>query len=303
VKRGYTVRVVDRLSFGGTSLLGVVGEDRFELIRGDLREAGIIESALKDVDAVVHLAAVVGDPACAKQPSEAEEINWHASQRLFEVAINSIAVSHFIFASTCSNYGKMGDLDFVTETSTLAPVSLYAHLKVRFEDYIMKSPKKPGCAVTALRFATAYGYSQRMRFDLTVNEFVREIVMGRELTVFGEQFWRPYCHVQDIAGAVLKTLECDSSLIDHEVFNVGSTKENYTKAMLVDIMRTLVPEPKIKFIHKTEDPRDYKVDFSKIRNRIGFEPTLIVPDGVRQIQRVLISGVLEDPFDKRYSNS
>lgn len=125
-----------------------------------------------------------------------------------------MGVKHFVFAPICSSYGKMANSnDCIDEEGDLNPVSLYAKLKVQFEKYLLGSELQ-GMAAAALRFSTAYGPSPRMRFDLTVNEFVKEVVLGRELVVFGEQFWRPYCHTEDLANACLRVLEADKNVVD-----------------------------------------------------------------------------------------
>ncbi|RMH74227.1 MAG: SDR family NAD-dependent epimerase/dehydratase, partial [Gemmatimonadetes bacterium] len=191
--KGYYVRGLDRLMFGGESLVSIYNHPQFEFMKGDIRNENDCRQAISDMDAVVHLAAIVGDPACAKEPDLARETNWVASKLLFDLCETSNHIQRFIFASTCSNYGKMESDGYVTEESPLCPVSLYAELKVKFEKYILKSQTRPDFIPTSLRFSTAYGLSSRIRFDLTVNEFVRELTMGRELLIFGEQFWRPYC--------------------------------------------------------------------------------------------------------------
>jgi nucleoside-diphosphate-sugar epimerase len=257
---------------------------------------------LIDVDAVVHLAAIVGDPACAKEPSIAEETNWTASKMLFDLSRNFNNVKKFVFASTCSNYGKMNGDGFLNENSPLNPVSLYAELKVKFENYLLESKTREDFIPTALRFATVYGLSPRIRFDLTVNEFIREVALGRELVIFGEQFWRPYCHVNDLARACILVLESEKAKVDHKVFGVGSTEENYQKKMIAEEILKIIPSASVKYVQKNEDPRDYRVNFSKIENELGFKITKTVPDGLAEIYSVLENQLLPDPFSKYYSN-
>lgn len=283
--------------------MSLASHPEFEFIKGDIRDIDLLKQAVSGVDAVVHLAAIVGDPACAKQPGLAEEINWKASVELYDLCCKSDNIERFIFASTCSNYGKMKDVDFVTENSTLSPVSLYAKLKVQFEKYITESQSRPEFVPTALRFATVYGFSPRMRFDLTVNEFTRDLVAGRKLVVFGEQFWRPYCHVYDLANSCVKVLESPTEKVIRNVFNVGNTNENYTKLMVVELIKKYIPDAEIEYIEKLEDPRDYRVNFSKIETEIGFKTTRIVEEGIREIIKVLKSGIISDPYNERYSNS
>ena len=303
LENGYMVRALDNLNFGGESLIPVYNHPEFEFVKGDVRDARRLETALIDVDAVVHLAAIVGDPACAKQPELAREINWEASRVLFDLASAAAGVERFIFASTCSNYGKMEGDGFVNEDSPLTPVSLYAKLKVEFEQYLMGSDISETFVPTALRFSTVYGLSPRTRFDLTVNEFARDVALGRELEIFGEQFWRPYCHVDDLARACIFTLKGEAAKVRQNVFGVGDTDENYQKKMLAEELWKIDPDAKIRFVHKDEDPRDYRVDFSKIREQLGFNITKRVPNGLREIYDVVSEGIISDPDADIYRNT
>jgi nucleoside-diphosphate-sugar epimerase len=303
LEAGYRVRGLDALFFGGDSLLGVCAHPGFEFRRADVRDADAVAAALEGVDAVVHLAAIVGDPACARQPELARQINEEASLALFDRCRASAGVRRFIFASTCSTYGRMEAGQFVDETSALNPISLYAELKVRFERHILETDGRADFAPTALRFATVYGLSPRPRFDLTVNEFTREVTLGRRLEIHGEQFWRPYCHVEDLARACRLALESDPARVRRQVFNVGDTSENYQKRMLAEELRALVPGARIEFVEKQEDPRDYRVDFSRIRGQLGFEITRRVPQGIREVHAALVSGILSDPDSPRYRNT
>lgn len=302
VDEGYSVRGFDNLSFGGESLIGVYNRPRFEFVKGDVRSAADMAAAVEGVQAVVHLAAIVGDPACAQQPDVAREVNWDASRALFDLCCATGTVQRFIFASTCSNYGKMLGDGFVDEQSPLKPVSLYAELKVQFERHLLESEVREDFIPIALRFATAYGLSPRVRFDLTVNEFAREVALGRELEIFGEQFWRPYCHVDDLARACVLALNSPAEKIRRNVFGVGNTSENYQKAMLAEELRRVDPEARIRFVTRTEDPRDYRVDFSKIKNELGFDISKKVPDGIREIYGIVKAGIISNPYSKTYHN-
>ena len=159
-----------------------------------------------------------------------------------------------------------------------------------------------GLAATALRFATVYGLSPRPRFDLTVNEFVREVTLGRKLQIFGEQFWRPYCHVEDLARSCELVLSSSADQVGRRVFGVGHTDENYQKQMLAEEIIAQIPDADIEYVHKDEDPRDYRVDFSRIRDELGFGITKRVPDGIREIHAALRAGIFTDPDDARYRN-
>jgi nucleoside-diphosphate-sugar epimerase len=304
VSQGKDVICLDRLDFGGESLLTVMDQPNFKLIQGDLCEAGLIEKILaqEKPQAVIHLAAVVGDPACKREPERAQKTNLEASKRLLD-ASSAAGVQRFIFASTCSNYGKMDDpAALLNEQAPLAPISLYAETKVAVEKHILESmDRKPGFTPTILRFATVYGLSPRMRFDLTVNEFTRDLALGRSLDIFGEQFWRPYCHVADFSVAMEMILDCDPGTVAWQVFNVGDSDENYTKKMLIEAIQAETGSDKVSYVEKNDDPRDYRVDFSKI-SKLGFKVTKKVPDGIREISNAVKAGVFSNPDDARYAN-
>ncbi|MDQ1299284.1 MAG: hypothetical protein QG558_1823 [Campylobacterota bacterium] len=300
--KGYFVRVLDNLSFGGEAIVELLNNENFDFVKGDIRKRKDLEIAMKGIEYVAHLASIVGDPACAVNPELTKDINLNGAKLTYQVA-NEMGIKKFVFASTCSNYGKMEDANaFVNEESELKPVSLYAETKVEFEQYLLSQDKKNVAKPTCLRFSTVYGLSPRIRFDLTVNEFTKELAMGKELVVFGEQFWRPYCHVVDLSRAVIAVFEANDEAVAFNVYNVGDTSENYQKQMIVDEIVKQLPDAKIKFVTRNEDPRDYRVNFDKIKNELGFEITLRVPEGIAQTIKVIRDGFLNDPDDQKYKN-
>ena len=302
---GYSVTCVDNLMFGGESLLDIWHNKNFTFINCDINDSEKLDNVFSknNFDGVIHLAAIVGDPACKLYSDLANKTNWTSSKWLIEKS-KSARVSKFIFASTCSNYGKMDDPEaYVDENSRLAPVSLYAELKVKFEKYMLSQMKRiDGFSPTSLRFSTVYGLSPRMRFDLTVNEFTKDLALEKELVIFGEQFWRPYCHVKDFSNAFITVLKSPNEKVAYNVFNVGDTKENYTKQMLVNEIKKVLPKSKIKYVAKNEDARDYRVNCDKIQKELGFKISMTVPDGIREIKCVIEDNIIQDPEDQKYYN-
>ncbi len=298
---GREVRVLDSLLHGQEEIAAEQERAGVEVIRADIRDAEARRRALAGAEAVVHLAAIVGDPACALDPAVADEVNVQATRALVADA-NDAGVERLVFASTCSNYGRMADPNVpITEAGELRPVSLYAEQKVGMEQLILggsTDATKPTC----LRFATVYGVGRRMRFDLTVNEFTRELWADRELEVFGEQFWRPYIQVGDAARAVRTVLEAPIEKVAGTVFNAGRSGENYRKLDLVEEIHKQIDRGAVSYVHRDEDPRDYKVSFEKIRAELGFETLMTVPDGIAEVIAALDAGTFGDPFDARYKN-
>jgi len=270
---------------------------------GDVRDRSAVERAVEQVDAVVHLAAIVGDPACARDPEAARAINERASLQLIRSA-DTAGVSRFVFASTCSNYGRMADTSVLaSEEHELRPLSLYAETKVAVERELLEH-RASTMAATVLRFATLFGVAPRMRFDLTVNEFTLWLWSGRELEVFGEQFWRPYIHVRDAGRAVRTVLDAPTERVAGQVFNAGRSGENYRKLDLVEAIQAQMPgRGEVRYVRREEDPRDYKVSFEKIREVLGFQTEMTVPDGIAEIITSLEAGELPDAFDTRYRNT
>lgn len=302
---GYFVTCVDNLMFGGESLLSIWHHKKFKFYNCDINNTNKFDQIFSENNfyGVIHLAAIVGDPACKLYTDLAYKTNWTSSKWLIERSKNA-RVSKFIFASTCSNYGKMEDPEaYVDEDSRLAPISLYADLKVKFEKYMLNEMQKlDGFSPTSLRFSTVYGISPRMRFDLTLNEFTKELTLGRELIVFGEKFWRPYCHVKDFSNAFITVLNSSNEKVAYNVFNVGDTNENYTKQMLVNEIKKVLPDAKIKYIAKEDDPRDYKVNCDKIKKELGFKISMTVPDGIKEINHAIRENLIKDTENQKYYN-
>jgi nucleoside-diphosphate-sugar epimerase len=304
LESGRDVRVLDVLLHGQEGVAEDLEARGVELIRGDIRDPGARRKAVEGAEAVVHLAAIVGDPACARDPELSNDVNVEGSRALVQDA-RDLGVERLIFASTCSNYGRMADPTVpIDEGGELRPVSLYAEQKVGIEKALLDSGNGNGHGLhpTCLRFATVYGVGDRMRFDLTVNEFTRDLWADKHLEVFGERFWRPYIHVRDAARAVRTVLEAPEEKVAGTVFNAGHSDENYRKLDLVEIITGKLGKGDVEYVARDEDPRDYKVSFEKIRSQLGFEPVNRVPDGIDEIVGALEEQRFGDPYDGRYRN-
>jgi nucleoside-diphosphate-sugar epimerase len=301
VRAGHEVRALDVLLHGQEDVAARLDSLGVPVIRADIRDADARRRAVDGVDAVVHLAAIVGDPACARDPDLSNAVNVDGTRGLVADA-QAAGVERLIFASTCSNYGRMADPTIpIDETGELRPVSLYAEQKVAMERALLEGDHD-GLAATCLRFATVYGVGQRMRFDLTVNEFTRDLWAGRKLDVFGETFWRPYVHVRDAARAVALVLASPREKVAGSVFNAGHSDENYRKLDLVELIVGRLGRGDVEYVHRDEDPRDYKVSFERIRDELGFEPVHRVPSGIDELVGALEENRFGDPFSPRYSN-
>jgi nucleoside-diphosphate-sugar epimerase len=292
---GCRVRVLDRLLFDhGSALAGLFEQPGFEFLRGDLVEPADVERSLEGVTDVILLAALVGDPICRKYPDLARRVNDEGAKRLFD-ALAGRGIDRFVFTSTCSNYGLRETEEPATEESELAPLSLYAETKVEFERFVLAREPEWDLCPTLLRIATAYGLSPRMRFDLTISEFTRTLAIGQELVVYDADTWRPYCHVRDISAAIATVLSSPEEAVRGEVFNIGHDDGNFTKRMVVDaVQEHLGGSGSVRFTEGGQDPRNYRVSFDKVRERLGFEPQHTIPETVGTLIEAIRAGAFND---------
>ena len=288
------VTVLDNLMYDhGSTVAGLLDVPGFSFIRGDLCEVSALEEALKRATDVVLLAALVGDPMCKKYADMARRVNYEGTTRLIDTLAGR-NINKMVFLSTCSNYGLRPDDSLATEDSDLNPKSLYAETKVAVEQYILDNRSRFDFCPTVLRAATAYGASARMRFDLTISEFTRTLALGVPLLVYDENTWRPYCHVNDIADAIIRVLNAPTADVSGEIFNVGSTEENYTKKMIVDLIEGFIQGAQVEYKVGGFDPRNYRVCFDKITATLGFKHRHTVGRTVPN----LIKGVQAGLFDE-----
>ena len=297
VSLGYDVKVIDSLVFGNDGISSLINEKKIEFFNLDIRETEKISSIIQNIDCVIHLAAIVGEPLCKKIPDAAKQINEFATKNLVNICKNK-KVKRFIFASTCSNYGSSQNV--VNESSPVMPLSLYSECKVNSEKFILDQ-NNDIFETCILRFATAHGLSPRMRFDLLVQEFIRDAIVDKKISIFGADFWRPLVHVEDMADACISAIDASSQLISGQIYNVGNDKENYTKIKLAEIIKEFITDVEIEIIKSKKDPRNYKVSFEKIENSLNFEPKYTVRDSVIEILNDIQSGKI-DPRDSEFSN-
>jgi nucleoside-diphosphate-sugar epimerase len=308
LRLNYRVTILDSLLFGGESLVPFLHHPNFHFVKADVTEPRAVKDALKvnwqKPDAIIHLAAIVGFPACqAVGKQVAWKYNVEATKMVFEQAAD-IGVERFVFASTYSNYGLSPDGKPVTEESPLNPQSIYAETKIASEEFLL-SQKDASCAPLLFRFATLYGISPRTRFDLIVNQFVLEAFTKRELIIYQRGYSRSFVHIRDVARGVILGLEAEQSKIRGQVFNLGTDNGNYSKDDIVRLVLKRMPETIVEYKDLTfgGDMRDITVSFAKIRNVLGFDTTLDVDDGIRELLFALKTGIIPNPTDARYRNA
>lgn len=268
-------------------------------MRVDLRDVTV--EHLQGFDAVIHLAALSNDPLGALAPEITYDINHHASVRLARLA-KEAGVRRFLYASTCSVYGAAGE-DLVTETAPLRPLTPYAESKVRVEDDVAAIADDSFSPVF-LRNATAFGFSPRLRADIVLNNLVGHAVLTGDVRVLSDGTpWRPLVHVRDIARAFLVALEAPICKVHCAAYNVGTESNNLTVAEIAQSVVDVVPGAKLLITGETgADPRSYRVDFSAVRNTLGFDAEWTIPDGAAELYKEYISaGLTEHDFVKKFT--
>jgi nucleoside-diphosphate-sugar epimerase len=301
LKKGREVRVLDRLMYGPEPLAEFRHNPRFSLIEGDATDVAKLTSAIKDCSAVIHLAGLVGDPACAVNPEFTRHTNIITTRIAREVA-EAMGVHRFIFASSCSVYG-VSDRE-VCETDELHPVSLYAETKIDSERELLANVRDE-FFVTILRFATVFGHSRRPRFDLVGNLFAAQAVVDGLITVVGPNQWRPFIHVLDLARAIVMTIEADAQTVQSQIFNVGDRRLNMTILQLAERIRQVVSrdrEVEISVTENAQDRRNYAVSFEKIRRVLGFEAETLLDAGIEEVVAHFRNGGYEPYRTECYSN-
>jgi nucleoside-diphosphate-sugar epimerase len=308
LRSGNQVTVLDSLLYSGESLLGFLHDPNFHFAKADVTEPGAVRSSLRrdwpKPEIVVHLAAIVGFPACQAVGKQAAwKYNVEATKMVFEQAAGAGA-ERFVFASTYSNYGLSADGKPVTEKSPLNPQSLYAETKIAAEEYLL-AQKDSSCAPIVFRLATLYGISPRTRFDLIINQFVLDAYSNRELIIYQRGYSRSFLHVQDVVRGMSMGMEASEKKIRGQIFNLGTETGNYTKDEIVGLVVKRLPETVVTYKDLTfgGDMRDITVSFEKIKRELGFEATLTAEDGVREVVHALRTGLIRNPHDERYRNA
>ena len=303
IDSGYEVAVIDKLLFGGDHML-CYNRDQFSLHPYDIMDMpdGLLSSICSGADAVVHLAALVGFPACQQVgPSVSKRYNVDTTKKMFDIA-NAEGVERFVFASTYSNYGKSSDGKPVTEESPLNPQSIYAENKIESEELLLNA--NTDCKPLVLRLSTLFGASPRTRFDLIVNQFVLEALTHGKIIIYQKNYRRSFCHVYDVILCMHQAIaEWDLDSYD-DVWNVGSNQHNMSKEEVISLIKSKIPlEVEYKDLSFGGDMRDITVSFDKIISKHGFEPKISVMGGIREIKQIIQTGLVKNPFDDKYRNA
>ena len=275
IDEGHQVTVIDNYMYKQSSLSELVLNKKFKLEIGDVRDLELIKKHLVSNDIVIPLAAIVGAPACKKNPIEATSINKDSILNLFKFVSSNQLV---IMPTTNSAYGSGNENNYCDEESPLNPLSLYAKDKVLVEQELTQLNNW-----ISFRLATVFGLSPRMRLDLLVNNFVYRALIDKFIVLFEGHFKRNYIHVRDVANAFKFAID-NSGKMNNNIFNVGLTEANISKMELCNEICKFVPDFVIKEEEFTKDPdqRNYIVSNSKIEN-LGFETQINLENGLHEL--------------------
>jgi len=297
--KGYKVIVLDNLLYGSYGIKDI-SNDNFSHIDGSMENVSDIIETVKEADALVHLGAIVGDPASSIDPSKTLAINLHSTKIVADIC-KFYNINRMIFASTCSVYGKSAGGHGITEDAPMNPVSLYARTKIESET-ILLSMADGTFSPTILRFSTLFGLSERMRFDLVVNILCAKAFFDKKITIFGGQQFRPLLSTHDASRSIIAVLESKLEDVSSEIFNVGDTELNFRIIEIGKLIQERLPNAVLQITENDEDIRDYNVSFEKIKNKLDFSTELSLEQGIDQIIKSFSSGQYQDYQDKKYSN-
>jgi len=287
LEKGYEVRVLDNLLYGEKPIKEFLRDRKFELFRGDIRDMIAVIKALRQVDAVIHLASIVGDQAADLEPKTTIQINYMATRNLAELC--KLYEIKLLYSSSCSVYGNspkgIMDENIAIDhfnTNYPKPISLYGETKLKSEKAIQELMSD----YVILRLGTLFGLSNRMRFDLAINLFIAKAIKGEKIQVFGGNQYRPFLHVQDAADCFIQAIEDDW----HGIFNSA-----WDNLKIIDVIKTLQNHTPIDFeiSSKIVDRRNYRVSCEKIKN-MGFNPRRNISDAFNEIKSSFDKGMITD---------
>jgi nucleoside-diphosphate-sugar epimerase len=289
---GYKVIALDRYYFGREKMKGILNDPNLNVIQNDIRY--IDESIFEDVDGVIDLAGLSNDASAEIDPQLTIDINRNGAAH-FAGTAQKHGIRRYVYSSSASVYGA-GTKESLVETDSLSPQTEYAQSKVSMEK-TLQNLQSDAFETVILRNSTVFGLAPRMRFDLAINVMTMRAWKERVIYVMGggEQ-WRPFVHVQDVVQAMILALEAPTKKVSGQIFNVGSSGNNYKIKQLAQFVVDAIPNVKIHTIPDDADKRSYNVNFDKILNVLAFKPEVSILDGIQEILHALEKGVV-DPDD------
>lgn len=301
LNKNFSVKVVDNLLYNQNFLSTFEEDQNFEFIQGDICDLNTQLEAVKDVDAVVYLSEIVGDPACKSFPEKSLKTNYLALCALSTLCAH-LKISRFIYTSSCSVYGSTTDPSLtLKESSQVNPLSHYARMKLESENFLLNI-KNNFFHPTILRLGTVFGYSYRQRFDLVVNKFVKDSFLFNRINIQGGKQFRPNIHVDDISEAIVSILDSPLDKINNSIFNLSNGSENKNIIELAEEISSVIKNTKIIIDNKISDNRNYRVSSKKIHDTLGIHANTSIKDGVIDLYNKLKNNKFSDIDSPKYSN-
>lgn len=275
LSNGHKITVFDNFMFRQNSLNNLFSNKNLNVIDGDIRDTKLINKEVSKHEIIIPLAAIVGAPACEKYKFISNEINYHSN---LEIVKNKSKDQMILMPTTNSAYGSGNSDNYCNEDSPLKPLSDYARQKVKLEEEILQYEN-----VISFRFATVFGFSPKMRFDLLVNDFTQKAYTDKYIILFEENFKRNFLHIKDAANVFMHTIN-NFELFNHKIYNVGLSDANISKKELCEKIKEHLPN----FIFNTSpfswdpDKRNYIVDNTRIETT-GFKCNYTLDDGIKEL--------------------
>lgn len=272
----YRVTVYDKFLWGVQPLCFIANHPNLAIIQGDICDAPKLAKAMRDCDAIIHLAAIVGYPACEKDPDVTREVNVDGTHNVVKCKKTH---QHLIYASTGSCYGAVEGI--CTEDTPISPLTLYGSTKAEGEELVCSA------GGVSLRLATVFGVAPRMRLDLLVNDLTCIAKTVKAIDLYQGSFRRTFLHVKDVARAFMLALK-NYNVMQGKAYNVGHESMNMSKANLVHQIQKMVPECHVTTSANGEDKdkRDYEVSYARIR-QFGFQPTISLKEGIVELLKIV----------------
>ena len=301
LEKNYHVTILDKLIYDNKIIKNnFKNKKNFNFIFGDVCDLNIQIKAIKEIDTVVYLSEIVGDPACSAKPEDALKTNY-LSVLSFANLCSHLAIDKFIYTSSCSVYGLDKNNKLLNEKSNLNPISHYARIKIMSEKALLNSANnnfKP----TILRLGTVFGPSKRMRFDLVVNTMSKFAYFNNKIDIHGGNQWRPNIHVEDVADGIISIIKANKRNVGNQIFNLSNDNLNLQIIEIAKKVKSVFKNAKLNVIKSTVDPRNYKVTSKKIKNKTGFVAKKSIENALKEMKNIFKSKQIKNPNNKIYNN-
>lgn len=301
LEKNYHVTILDKLIYDNKVIKkNFINKKNLNFILGDICDLNTQIRAIKEIDIVVYLAEIVGDPACNAKPEDALKTNY-LSVLSFANLCSYLAIEKFIYTSSCSVYGLDKNNNLLNEKSNLNPVSHYARIKIMSEKALLTSANnyfKP----TIVRLGTVFGPSKRMRFDLVVNTMSKFAYYKKKIDVYGGNQLRPNIHVEDVADGIISIIKAKKKSVENEIFNLSNDKLNLEIIQIAKKVKKTFKNANLNIIKTSVDTRNYKVSSNKIKNKTGFVAKRSIENALKEIKNLFSNNKIKNPDNKKYNN-